>query len=62
MQVQNTEKVILDPIEHQKYLFASEEEVVNDMVGDVKLRYISLVNKEVKLEAFKQRCGEGCAR
>jgi hypothetical protein len=57
MQVQNADSVVLDPIEHQKFLFTSEDEVVNEAVGDVKLRYISPANKEVKLEAFKQRCG-----
>jgi predicted nuclease with TOPRIM domain len=45
--------VTLDPVEHQKYLFASEEEIKNDLVGDVKLAYISPPNKNVKLEAFR---------
>jgi 8-oxo-dGTP pyrophosphatase MutT (NUDIX family) len=45
--------VFLDPVEHQRYLFASEEEVVNDLVGDVKLVYISPPNKAIKLEAFR---------
>jgi 8-oxo-dGTP pyrophosphatase MutT (NUDIX family) len=55
VEVQNADNVVLDPVEHQKSLYASEAEVVNDMVGDVKLTYISLANKEVKLEAFRQR-------
>lgn len=46
-------RIALDPVEHQQYLFASEEEVVNDLVGDVKLVYISPPNKQVKLDAFK---------
>jgi 8-oxo-dGTP pyrophosphatase MutT (NUDIX family) len=45
--------VTLDPVEHQRYLFAAEEEVVNDLVGDVELAYISPTNKMVKLEAFR---------
>ncbi|KAI4643496.1 hypothetical protein J4E93_006506 [Alternaria ventricosa] len=55
MEVKNADTVVLDPVEHQKYLYASEEEVVNDKVGDVELRYISPANKEVKLEAFRQK-------
>ncbi|KAF7451209.1 hypothetical protein A1F99_029860 [Pyrenophora tritici-repentis] len=47
--------VVLDPIEHQKFLFATEGEIANDKVGDVKLAYISPENKVVKLEAFKMR-------
>jgi hypothetical protein len=45
--------VTLDPMEHQQYLLASEEEVVKDLVGDVKLAYISPPNKQVKLDAFR---------
>jgi hypothetical protein len=55
MEVQNTDDVVLDPVEHQNFLWASKEEIVNDMVGDVKLRYISPPNKAVKLEAFRAR-------
>ncbi|KAF1946840.1 hypothetical protein EJ02DRAFT_197846 [Clathrospora elynae] len=55
MDVESTDSVVLDPVEHQKFLFASEEEIVNDVVGDVELVYISAPNKEVKLEAFKLR-------
>lgn len=47
--------VTLDSVEHQQYLFASEEEVKHDLVGDVKLAYISPPNKDVKLEAFRLR-------
>lgn len=53
MEVQESDNVVLDPVEHQNFLFASEEEVVNDLVGDVKLAYISPPNKVVKLEAFR---------
>ncbi|CAO2652968.1 Nn.00g023790.m01.CDS01 [Neocucurbitaria sp. VM-36] len=53
MEVRDSANVVLDPIEHQKFLFASEEEIVNDLVGDVKLKYVSPVNKEAKLEAFR---------
>lgn len=47
--------VVLDPIEHQNFLFATEEEVADDKVGDVQLSYISPENKAVKLEAFRLR-------
>ncbi|KAF1843554.1 uncharacterized protein K460DRAFT_288387 [Cucurbitaria berberidis CBS 394.84] len=53
MEVRDSDNVVLDPVEHQKFLFASEEEIVNDLVGDVKLAYISPPNKGVKLEAFR---------
>jgi hypothetical protein len=45
----------LDPIEHQSYVWASEEEIVNDLVGEgnTSLEYISQENKLVKLEAFR---------
>ena len=49
--------ITLDPVEHQQYLFASEEEVIKDVVGEVKLVYISPPNKTVKLEAFKLQKG-----
>lgn len=55
MEVETLDDIALDPVEHQKYVFASKEEVQNDMVGDVKLAYISPPNKEVKLEAFRLR-------
>jgi 8-oxo-dGTP pyrophosphatase MutT (NUDIX family) len=55
MEVENMNEVVLDPVEHQKFLWASEEEIVNDAVGGVKLSYISPPNKAVKLEAFKMR-------
>ncbi|KAG9192542.1 hypothetical protein G6011_11276 [Alternaria panax] len=58
MSVKNADNVVLDRMEHQRFLFASEDEVVHDQAGDVKLRYISAANKEVKLKAFKQRRGE----
>jgi 8-oxo-dGTP pyrophosphatase MutT (NUDIX family) len=55
MEVPNLDEVVLDPVEHQKFLWASEEEIVNDAVGEVKLKYISPSNKAVKLEAFRMR-------
>ena len=61
MQVDNADAVVLDAVEHQRFLFASEEEVVNDQVGDVQLQYISPPNKAVKLEAFRaRREGQAC--
>jgi hypothetical protein len=54
-EVENTKAIRLDPVEHQSYLWASEEEVVDDLVaeGSTRLRYISQQNKEVKLAAFR---------
>ena len=57
MEVEDANTVVLDPIEHQKFLFASEEEIINEQAGDVKLQYISPPNKAVKLEAFRLRRG-----
>lgn len=54
MEVRDLE-VELDPKEHQRYLFASEDEVREDLVGNVKLAYISPPNKTVKLEAFRMQ-------
>jgi 8-oxo-dGTP pyrophosphatase MutT (NUDIX family) len=54
VEVEDT-NVSLDPVEHQRCLFASEEEIINDLVGDVKLAYISPPNKAIKLEAFRLR-------
>jgi hypothetical protein len=55
MEVENLDNIILDPVEHQNYLFASEAEVGNDHVGEVQLSYVSPPNKVVKLEAFRLR-------
>ncbi|KAF1925201.1 uncharacterized protein M421DRAFT_423994 [Didymella exigua CBS 183.55] len=54
-EVDNLDAIVLDPIEHQHFAWASEDEVVNDLVaeGSVFLKYISQENKDVKLEAFK---------
>ncbi|KAK7182614.1 hypothetical protein DPSP01_012813 [Paraphaeosphaeria sporulosa] len=48
-------EIVLDPKEHDDYLFATENQVENETVGDVHLKYISPDNKRVKLEAFKRR-------
>ena len=47
--------IVLDPIEHQSHLWATEDEVVNDLVveGTTSLEYISPANKDIKLEAFR---------
>ncbi|OSS47523.1 hypothetical protein B5807_07516 [Epicoccum nigrum] len=54
-EVDNPDAVVLDPLEHQRFLWVSEEEVVNDLVkeGSTSLEYISQENKAVKLEAFR---------
>lgn len=53
----NLDAIALDPVEHQHFSWASEDEVVNDLVveGNIALKYISQENKDVKLEAFKLR-------
>jgi hypothetical protein len=45
----------LDPKEHDDYLFATEDQIVKERVGEVALKYISPDNKQVKLDAFKHR-------
>jgi 8-oxo-dGTP pyrophosphatase MutT (NUDIX family) len=57
MEVDRADAVVLDPVEHQRFLFASEDEVVNERAGDVALQYITPPNKAVKLEAFRLRDG-----
>ncbi|KAF2437814.1 hypothetical protein P171DRAFT_372623 [Karstenula rhodostoma CBS 690.94] len=47
--------IVLDPKEHDAYLFATEEQIVKETVGDVVLKYISPDNKRVKLDAFNRR-------
>ncbi|KAJ4360403.1 uncharacterized protein N0V89_000965 [Didymosphaeria variabile] len=47
----------LDPKEHDDYLFATEDEIVHERIGDIVLKYISPDNKRVKLDAFKRRRG-----
>lgn len=55
MEVKTLDAIALDPVEHDRYLWASEEEIVADRVGDVPLTYISPDNKTIKLEAFQRR-------
>lgn len=62
-EVEDSSAVVLDPVEHQRYVWASESEVVHDAVkeGSVLLKYISPQNKDVKLEAFRlqrEACSE----
>lgn len=45
--------VVLDQIEHQDYLFATEEEVMDGKAGDTKLTYISSLNKAINMDAFR---------
>jgi hypothetical protein len=54
MEVKGSE-ITLDPEEHQAYLFATEEDIVNEQVMDVPLTYIAPDNKVIKLEAFRLR-------
>jgi hypothetical protein len=53
MEVEDISRITLDPIEHQKFLFASEAEVVDDMVGDVQMVYASPPSRTSTLEAFR---------
>lgn len=48
-------KVFLDPNEHQRYIWATEDEVRNEKVGEMALKYITPDNKVAKLEAFELR-------
>ncbi|KAF2995090.1 hypothetical protein E8E13_003361 [Curvularia kusanoi] len=54
-EVDDPSAVVLNPAEHQRFAWASEEEVVNDLLkeGGISLEYISQWNKDVKLEAFR---------
>lgn len=52
VEVSNSD-VVLDPIEHQDYLYATEDDVANDKAGDVTLTWITPPNKAMNLEAFK---------
>jgi 8-oxo-dGTP pyrophosphatase MutT (NUDIX family) len=54
VEVEDT-SITLDPMEHQQYLFATAEEVANDLAGNVRLAYISPSNKQIKLDAFRLR-------
>jgi hypothetical protein len=47
--------VVLDPKEHDDYLFATEDQIMKERVGEVELKYISPDNKQVKLDAFRRR-------
>ncbi|KAF2662665.1 hypothetical protein K491DRAFT_686542 [Lophiostoma macrostomum CBS 122681] len=47
--------VVLDPEEHQHYVFATEEDVLQDKAGGIQLTWISPPNKAMNLEAFKSR-------
>ncbi|EMD94079.1 hypothetical protein COCC4DRAFT_131599 [Bipolaris maydis ATCC 48331] len=55
MEVEHADAVVLDPVEHQRFVFASEEEVARERAGEIVLQYINATNKAVKLEAFKRR-------
>ncbi|OCL13553.1 hypothetical protein AOQ84DRAFT_265720, partial [Glonium stellatum] len=47
--------VILDPNEHQRYLWATEEEIRKDKSDDTTLEYMSPENKTAKLLGFRLR-------
>ncbi|KAL6711026.1 hypothetical protein ACN47E_006901 [Coniothyrium glycines] len=53
IEVEDANHVVLDPTEHQQYVWATHGEIMGDLVGKVKLAYVSATNKEVKLQAFK---------
>ena len=56
VEVENQD-VRLDPIEHQDYVWATEDEVAKDKAGEVALTWITQPNKDVNLEAFRLRRG-----
>lgn len=62
-EVEDADAVVVDPVEHQDYLWASEEEVVNQLVTErsTRLEYMSQESKEVKLEAFRLQRAAGMA-
>ncbi|KAF1361215.1 hypothetical protein EJ07DRAFT_164777 [Lizonia empirigonia] len=61
-EVEDADAVVVDPVEHQDYLWASEEEVVNHVTGrSTRLEYMSQESKEVKLEAFRVQRAAGMA-
>jgi 8-oxo-dGTP pyrophosphatase MutT (NUDIX family) len=47
--------VTLDPVEHQRFVWASEEEVRARAVGDVELSFTTTDLEETVLEAFRLR-------
>lgn len=47
--------VVLDPVEHDQYLWATEDEVLKEKSGDVSLQYYGAASQRVKLEGFKLR-------
>ncbi|KAF2877470.1 NUDIX hydrolase domain-like protein [Massariosphaeria phaeospora] len=55
MEFEDIDALVLDPVEHQQHLFATEDEIGSDRVGDIELKYISPPNKVIKLDAFRSR-------
>jgi 8-oxo-dGTP pyrophosphatase MutT (NUDIX family) len=56
VEVKSTDTIVLDPVEHQDYLFAAQDEIVADQTAaGVPLTWITLPNKEVNVEAFRLR-------
>ena len=55
MEVRDAGDVVLDPLEHDDYVWATEEEVMAEQAGEVRLRYVSEDNKKIKLDAFRHR-------
>ncbi|KAF2787402.1 hypothetical protein K505DRAFT_329721 [Melanomma pulvis-pyrius CBS 109.77] len=54
IEVEGLEDLALAETEHQSFLWATEEEVLQDKVGEVQLTYITPPNKDIKLEAFRK--------
>ena len=50
--------VVLDPNEHQRYLWATEEEIRKEKSDDTILEYITPDNKTAKLVGFRLRRGD----
>lgn len=50
--------VRLDPSEHQRYVWATEEEVKARRVGEVELKFTTREQEAVVLEAFGARSGQ----
>lgn len=55
VEVEVYDPVMLDPLEHQQYCWATEEEVEKEKTDNTTLKYISPPNKTIKLDAFRLR-------
>ena len=58
VEVKSLDTLVLEPEEHQDYVFATEEEVMADQTASgIPLVWITVPNKEMNMEAFRLRRG-----